>query len=110
MTLRSLSFLAFLSLLAAPAALGQQAAKPAEIPLVLELGASGSICPCPVSGLVCDDPSLVEVVQSETDVSLRGVKVGTTLCSVRDAVGIRRFYRVTVRERKEAQDAPGQGK
>lgn len=67
-----------------------------EIPLQIRVGEKKSVCPCPVSGLICDDPSLVKIVEEPTDVSLEGVKPGTTLCALFGPNLGRRTYRVTV--------------
>ncbi len=89
-----------LSLLAALGTAGlavaQAAPSQGEIPLDLRVGEKTSLCPCPVSGIVCDDASLVKIVDEPTGQSLQGVKPGTTLCGLQGPNGIRRVYRVTV--------------
>ncbi len=67
-----------------------------EIALILGVGEKSSLCPCPVSGLVCDDASLVKLVDDPAGQSLEGVKPGSTLCSLQGPNRIRRTYRVTV--------------
>ncbi len=67
-----------------------------EIPLTLEVGKAASLCPCPVRNAMCDDPSLVEIVDEGGKTSLRGKRPGTTVCSVFTAVSTRRVYRVQV--------------
>ena len=69
-----------------------------ELALELTVGQRKSVCPCPVRGLVCDDPSLVKIVEGPADVSLEGVKPGSTLCSLTGPNFVRRTYRVTVVE------------
>jgi hypothetical protein len=81
---------------AATAGAQQGEGPPAPIVMVIEVGQSASICPCPVSNVICDDASLVEIVSSETDVRLKGVRPGKTLCSARNILGIRQFFDVTV--------------
>jgi hypothetical protein len=87
-----------LALLAALAAAGSALAQepPRETPLDLEVGERKSLCPCPVSQLICDDPSLVRLVEGSAGQSLEGVKAGTTLCSLQGPNRIKRTYRVTV--------------
>jgi hypothetical protein len=75
---------------------GAQQGPPAPIVMVIEVGQSASICPCPVSNVICDDSSLIEIVSSETDVRLKGVRPGKTLCSARNVLGVRQFFDVTV--------------
>ncbi len=70
-----------------------------EIALVLGVGEKTSLCPCPVSGLVCDDASLVKLLDDPDGQSLEGVKPGSTLCSLLGPNRIRRTYRVTVTDR-----------
>jgi hypothetical protein len=91
---------AALALLFAAASLAEDAGPPAETVLELQPGESASLCPCPVYGLICDDPSLVELEATRDGAALRAVKPGTTLCSVRNALGVRRTYRVVVRARR----------
>lgn len=89
-----------LSLLAALGTAGltvaQETPSQGEIPLVVKVGEKASLCPCPVSGIVCDDASLVKIVDEPTGQSLEGVKPGTTLCGLMGPNGVRRLYRVTV--------------
>ena len=79
-----------------------------EIPLELGVGEKRSLCPCPVSGLMCDDPSLVKLVEDPAGQSLVGVKAGTTVCSLQGPNRIKRMYRVTVTE-PPPEKKPGQG-
>ncbi len=69
-----------------------------ELTLQLKVGERASLCPCPVSGLICDDPSLVRIVEAPEAVYLEGVKAGSTLCGLIGPNRIRRTYRVTVVE------------
>ncbi len=70
----------------------------AEIPLEVKVGETKSLCPCPVSRFMCDDGSLVKLVEDPAGQSLEGLKPGATLCSLSGPTG-RRLYRVTVVER-----------
>lgn len=94
-------------------ALAQQPPPPgdamAELSMDLTVGERKSLCPCPVSGLVCDDPSIVRLVEGPGGTSLEGVKPGTTVCSLYGPNRIRRTYRVTVRRPDEEKD-PGSAK
>lgn len=71
---------------------------PGVIPLTIVVGESVPIGPGPVRNLICDDPALVKPSDEGGTPSLRGVRVGTTLCSVTDALSVRRTYRVDVVE------------
>lgn len=77
-------------------AIAQGTPSQGEIPLNLRVGEKASLCPCPVSGIVCDDASLVKIVDEPTGQSLQGVKPGSTLCGLQGPNGVRRVYRVTV--------------
>ncbi len=79
--------------LLAPAAPAQDKG---EIPLTLEVGKSASLCPCPVRNAMCDDLSIVEIIDEGGKASLRGKRAGTTVCSVFTAASTRRVYRVKV--------------
>ncbi len=81
----------------AAAAVAQDGGLQFEVVLDLEVGEAASICPCPVFGVVCDDPAVVAAVSMKDAVGLKGLAPGATLCSARDSMGVRRFYRVTVR-------------
>lgn len=70
-----------------------------EVALELKVGETKSLCPCPVSGLMCDDPSLVKLTEDSSGQSLEGLKPGTTLCSLQGPNRVKRMYRVTVLER-----------
>jgi hypothetical protein len=88
------SRLAILAALAAGLALAQQT--PQGEPLQVKVGERKSLCPCPVSGFMCDDPSLVNLVQDAGGQSLEGVKPGSTVCSLYGPNRIKRVYAVTV--------------
>jgi hypothetical protein len=77
----------------APAVRGQDTG---EIPLSIEVGKTASLCPCPVRGAMCDDPSLVEIVDEGGKTALRGKRPGSTVCSVFTPTSLRRVYRVKV--------------
>lgn len=94
--------LALLAALAAALAFAAEAPAPGEIPLQLRVGEATSLCPCPVSRFICDDASLVKLVDEPAGQSLVGLKPGTTLCSLSGPDRARRFYRVTV-----VEPAPG---
>jgi len=66
-----------------------------EIPLTVAVGAVAPI-PGPVRQVVCDDGALVEIVDTGQGPGFKGLKPGTTLCSLVDPVSYRRVYRVTV--------------
>ena len=86
---------------AAGLALAQQPPAPEpmrELALQVRVGERVSVCPCPVSGLICDDASLVRIVETPEAVYLEGVKAGSTLCGLLGPNRIRRTYRVTVVE------------
>lgn len=102
--MRSIRLALLAALAAAGGALAQEAAR--GTPLDLEVGERKSLCPCPVSQLICDDPSLVRLVESQAGQSLEGVKPGTTLCSLQGPNRVRRTYRVTV-TRPEPTDKGG---
>ena len=75
---------------------GSAADDPGVIPLRIVEGESVSVGPGPARTLICDDPTLVEPVVADGVPAFRGVKVGTTLCSLTDVLSVRRIYRVVV--------------
>jgi hypothetical protein len=75
---------------------GSAADDPGVIPMRIILGQSASVGPGPVRTLICDDPSLVQPIDLDGAPAFRAMKVGTTLCSLTDALSIRRTYRVVV--------------
>jgi hypothetical protein len=95
MDLRRLAAATFAALATATAA-AEDGGLQFEVALVLRVGEVASICPCPVFNVVCDDPSVATAVDMTDAVGLKGLAPGDTLCSARDALGIRRFYRVRV--------------
>ncbi len=77
-------------------AVASAADDPGVIPMRIVEGEAAPVGPGPVRNLICDDPSLVQPVQVDGAPALRAVRVGTTLCSLTDALSIRRTYRVVV--------------
>ncbi|HET6922628.1 MAG TPA: hypothetical protein VFI16_05720 [Anaeromyxobacteraceae bacterium] len=75
-----------------------QGDRTSEIPLEVKVGETRSLCPCPVRRFMCDDGSLVKLVEDPAGQSLEGLKPGATLCSLDGPTG-RRLYRVKVVER-----------
>jgi hypothetical protein len=75
---------------------GFAADDPGVIPLRIIEGESVPVGPGPVRTLICDDPSLVLPTEVDGVPAFRGVKVGTTLCSLTDVLSVRRIYRVVV--------------
>lgn len=75
-----------------------------ELAMDLTVGERKSLCPCPVSGLVCDDTSVVKLVDAGAGPSLEGLKPGTTTCSLYGPNRIKRIYRVTVRKAEDKKD------
>lgn len=80
---------------------------PGVIPLQVAVGEVAPLGPGPVRSLVCDDASLVQPTDVGGSPGLRGVRAGTTLCSVTDALSIRRTYRVVVVEAVGSPSQPG---
>jgi hypothetical protein len=75
---------------------GSAADDPGVIPLRIVEGESVPVGPGPVRTLICDDPSLVQPTEVDGVPAFRGIKVGTTLCSLTDVLSVRRIYRVVV--------------
>jgi len=73
-----------------------RAAPPGEEALVVQAGAAVAVGPGPVRQVICDDPSVVRLVETPAGPALRGLAPGKTLCSLVDAASVRRYYRVTV--------------
>jgi hypothetical protein len=84
--------------LAVLAALPSRAADPGGTPLTLRVGDSIAIGPAPVRQVICDDGSVVEVIETAQGPALRGRGPGSTVCSFVDALSFRQVYRVTVVE------------
>jgi hypothetical protein len=86
---------------------------PGVIPLRIQLGDTTPVGPGPVRNLICDDASLVKPVDVGGAPALKGMAVGTTLCSLTDALATRRVYRVVVFDQPSAPRggaaAPGSG-
>jgi len=80
---------------------------PGVIPLSIRVGESAPIGPGPVRNLVCDDSTLIQPVEAGGGPALRGVRAGTTLCSVTDALSVRRTFRVVVIDRGGTQGTGG---
>ena len=97
--MRRIAPLAVILAFAAPAA-AQAPAGPGEVPLEVKVGERASLCPCPVRALICDDPSLVKLVEDASGQFLEGLKEGSTVCSVTTPTAARRIFRVTVKPRK----------
>jgi hypothetical protein len=80
---------------------------PGVIPMQIVVGEIVPVGPGPVRNLICDSPGLVEPTDQGGSPGLRGVSVGTTLCSLTDALSIRRTYRVVVVATPAASSQPG---
>lgn len=81
--------------------------EPGVIRLSIRVGESAPIGPGPVRNLICDDAGLVQPTDAGGAPALRGVRAGTTLCSVTDALSVRRTYRVVVVDRGSGQGTGG---
>ena len=101
----TVTVLAGILLLGAGAA--RAADDPGVIPLSIRVGETAPIGPGPVRNLVCDDAGLVQPTDAGGGPALRGVRAGTTLCSVTDALSVRRTYRVVVVDRGSGQGTGG---
>lgn len=97
--MRKLALAALLLLAAGPALAGDDVSS--EIQLEV-----GEVVPLTGFRPICDDPSIA-VITAEGKGTLKGVKVGTTLCSVSvgNPMGQRRILRIVV-----VPPAPGGGK
>jgi hypothetical protein len=80
---------------------------PGVIPLQIVVGEVAPVGPGPVRSLVCDDPGLVQPTDQDGSPGLRGVRAGTTLCSLTNALSVRRTYRVVVVEAGGSPSQPG---
>lgn len=67
----------------------------AAVPLLLEVGETRSLGPGKVAPVRCDDPAVAEAVD-QGGLALRGLRPGTTLCSVYTAASLYMLYRVRV--------------
>lgn len=83
---------------------------PGVIPMEIRVGEVVPVGPGPVRNLICDSPGLVEPTDQGGSPGLRGLRAGTTLCSLTDALSIRRTYRVVVVEPPAAPSQPGGAK
>jgi len=92
----ALASLAGASLLVAGAAVAADDA--GVIPVQIVVGEVAPVGPGPVRNLICDDPGLVQPTDAGGSPGLRGVRAGTTLCSLTDTLSVRRTYRVVVVE------------
>lgn len=75
---------------------------PGPYPVELTIGEIFRVCNtgeiiCPVVYRICDDPKVVEIVDTSDGLGFRGIAPGTTLCAARGAEGPRRVFRITVR-------------
>ena len=86
-----------------PAARAQD---PGEIALTLAVGDTAPVGPPPVRQVICDDGSVVAVVDTPQGPALQGTSPGQTLCSFLDVQSVRRVYRVTVLPRPGAAPPP----
>ncbi len=80
---------------------------PAVIRLTIVVGDVAPVGPGPVRNLICDDAGLVEPTDVGGSPGLRGLRAGSTLCSLTDALSIRRTYRVVVVDRRGQQGRDG---
>ena len=80
---------------------------PGVIPLQIVVGEVAPVGPGPVRNLICDDASLVQPTDAGGSPGLRGVRAGTTLCSLTDALSTRRTYRIVVVEAPGSSSTPG---
>jgi hypothetical protein len=69
---------------------------PAVVQVRLAVGETVPLGPAPVRNLICDDASLIDVVDTPAGAGLRGKAAGATLCSFTDATSIRKTCRVTI--------------
>jgi hypothetical protein len=86
---------------------GAAADDPGVIPMEIRVGEVVPVGPGPVRSLICDSPGLVEPTDQGGSPGLRGLRPGTTLCSLTDALSIRRTFRVLVVEPPAASSKPG---
>ena len=85
---------------------GSAADDPGVIQFEILLGQGGVISGGPVRDFLCDDGSLVKLEFSDAGVALRGLRVGTTLCSFRNPASVRQVMRVVVKAPPGASPAP----
>jgi nucleotide-binding universal stress UspA family protein len=75
---------------------GARADDPGVLSIQVTVGESTPVGPGPVRNLVCDDGSLVQLVDTSNGPVMKGLRAGTTLCSLTDVYSARRVYRVVV--------------
>jgi hypothetical protein len=80
---------------------------PGVIQMEIRVGEVGPVGPGPVRNLICDNAGLVEPTDQGGSPGLRGLRAGTTLCSLTDALSIRRTFRVLVVEPPAASSKSG---
>jgi hypothetical protein len=87
-------------ILLAAAALALAAPGHAQAPgataLALQVGERAPVGPAPVRNVICDDPSVVRLVDTPAGPAFQGLAPGATTCSLVDAASVRRVYRVKV--------------
>ncbi|HVP66753.1 MAG TPA: hypothetical protein VMT17_05765 [Anaeromyxobacteraceae bacterium] len=69
---------------------------PGEVAVTIGVGDTLPIGPPPVRQVICDDGSVVALVDTLDGPALKGAAPGQTLCSFLDVQSVRRVYRVTV--------------
>jgi hypothetical protein len=82
---------------------------PGIIPLEIVVGQVTVVSSGPVRNLICDDPGLVQPVFTDAGPGLKGLRAGTTTCSMTDTLSMRRVYRVLVVAPPSAPPAAPQG-
>jgi hypothetical protein len=85
---------------------GSASDDPGVVQFVVLLGQSGVISGGPVRDFLCDDGGLVKLEFTDAGVALRGMRVGTTLCSFRNPASVRQVMRVVVKAPPGASPAP----
>jgi hypothetical protein len=88
---------------------GARADDPGVIPLEVVVGQVTVVSSGPVRSLICDDPSLVQAVFTDGGPGLKGLRAGTTTCSLTDTLSMRRVFRVAVVARPSAPTSAPQG-
>jgi hypothetical protein len=88
--------------LGAPAAVAQEdagtkdAAPAQAVHITLEVGEVLSLGPGKLAPIRCDEPDVVEAIFTDSGLGLRGLKPGSTPCSVYSATGLYVRYQVRV--------------
>jgi hypothetical protein len=75
---------------------------PGPYPVELTVGEIFRVCNtgeiiCPVIYRICDDLTVVDVVDTPDGLGFRGIGPGTTLCAASGSEGLRRVFRINVR-------------